>query len=337
MSTNINAGMHNLNKAAASGIAQSNTNVIKKKDETEVNRPVIDKKQLGQTLTTQETATQPPPPTLGKDDIALQQEAQDVLDRQKEGVQQQQYGERQQPQEAERPSFFQSIKNMMRGLWTAEAQVTQKPTTEMQTQQTAPQSQTAQTGKPQLSPQQLLQAWLQLEPTTVQGLEKFLEVEFHHHPDNYQLFMSRQMIQMIKQAKRMIEEEKLARAATLSSKGGDDTESMNNAMLGVSMLGYAYWMRRKSRRGRVGEAEGFAAREGKTDEARGAKGKGGGLAFKNLDQAQQHLKQAERELIQAMNYGTGDEEDIKDLLHKILNISLQIAEMKGEEEVKMAV
>lgn len=84
--------------------------------------------------------------------------------------------------------------------------------------------------------QQTMAALCQLKPDTLAGLGQYLEVEFSHHPESYHLFLQKQMVQMVKQARRTIEEEKL-----LSSVEADSPEVSQRAMTGASLLGSAYY------------------------------------------------------------------------------------------------
>lgn len=173
------------------------------------------------------------------------------------------------------------------------------------------------------SPQQMLTAWLQLEPTTIAGLEKFLEVEFAHYPDNYQLFMNKQMMQMIKQAKRLIEEEKLM--ATLGVTETDTPEAAERAMMGAALLGFVYYQ--VSRKRRLQRKPGAMTRKEKEEISSIGSKKGG---YKNLQQAQNFLKQAEKELQEAMAQGL-DDQVVRPLLERVLDVCSEIAQMQYEK------
>lgn len=187
--------------------------------------------------------------------------------------------------------------------------------------QLPPAASMAQRQAPQL--QQLLQAWLQLDPKTITGLERFLQVEFSHYPEDYQIFMNMRMMTMLRQARRLIEEQKIFGVENEQT-APDTPEGTKRAMVGAAFMGYAYYKVLR-KRARIQDRLGLGVRRNEDGTPM--------TPFGSLQDAMHHLKEAERELQRAMTQGF-DNERIRTLAHRVLDICAGIAEMQVEGAIR---
>ncbi len=181
----------------------------------------------------------------------------------------------------------------------------------------------AQAQAPQL--QELLQSWLQLDPRTIAGLQNFLQVEFSHFPEDSQIFMNVQMMRMLKQARQLIEEQKLRGVSVTEQEQTlpETPEGSQRAMIGASLAGYAYYKVLR-RRTRLQDRLGVGIRiRGKDDEEISIP------LVQNLREALSHLKEAEQNLAQAMAQGLNNDQ-IRVLVQKLLDVYTGIKEMESQ-------
>lgn len=175
-----------------------------------------------------------------------------------------------------------------------------------------------------LSVNRFLSGWTDLSPTTINGLERFLEVEFSYKQDDYKLFLQRQMVKLVSDSNRNIGEQELA---AMHNELPNSETLAKQAMIGVALLGFAYYKLSLKRRKNcpVTPEEFYALEENRViQEIKKRKGE------RRLKKAKTYLKEVERELEGALAEGA-DEETIQDILKKILILSGQISEMAMDE------
>jgi hypothetical protein len=170
--------------------------------------------------------------------------------------------------------------------------------------------------------QRLLQGWLQLDPKTIIGLERFLEVEFSHYPEDYQIFLNMRMMKMLKQARLLMEEQKLFSAEN-DQTSTETADGAKRAMIGAALMGYAYY---KVLRKRARISDRFGLGVGSKGVAGANQGKEKG-PFTSLQEAEYFLKEAEKELHRAMMQGL-DNAQIRQIAEHVLYICAQIAELQ---------
>ncbi len=168
--------------------------------------------------------------------------------------------------------------------------------------------------------QQLLENWLMLSRSSIEAVEKFLTVEFSHLPDNYQIFVKLQLVRLIKDAKKMLEE--FERGGELSDLSGeaDDATVMRHAALTGSPFGIAFVKVKKrgksyldikmelelEGKGKVKEAKENAEVNETEDQ--------GFMA--NVKNARELIEKAEEELKEAIKNGA-DRETIEAIIDKL--------------------
>lgn len=327
------ANLGNMIKAATSGLVQSvtggkNTKESEKSNTSTATGFVNDAEEHSESSTA--TAVK------GNDQVALSDEAQDQSAKTeynnqqtaKQDVQQnfQQNTQLQaQPRVTEQKGQVQgSFVNQKEASEVERAQQTEAPNPQQEVENSQqpgnPQASGA-PGKPAAELQSLLQGWLQLDPKTITGLERFLQVEFTHYPEDYQLFMNMRMMNMLKDARRLIEEQKLASMGNDASQETDTPEGAKRAMIGAALMGYAYY---KVLRKRAKLKDQMSA--GENGILRGPDGEPL-TPFGSLQEAERFLKEAEKELQRAMYQGM-DNDRIRALAGKVMDICAQIGEMQ---------
>lgn len=148
--------------------------------------------------------------------------------------------------------------------------------------------------------QRMVESWLQLDPKSLSGLEKFIEVQFQHSPENSEMFLKFQVMKMLKDARQAIEQNELAVSA--KSKLTDENAKLLN---GASFFGSSF-LKKLGRRPKVSAhlSNTLSVEDGEP------------IFEEGLQAAFQFLKQAESELQKAMNQ-SDNPDSISNLLDQI--------------------
>lgn len=166
-----------------------------------------------------------------------------------------------------------------------------------------------------------LSGWLELLPETVTGLEKFLDVEASHRQDDYQLFLQRQMVKIVKEGRRAMGEQQLS----MVDNNFNDAEAVaKRAIIGEALLGFTFY-KISSKKKELDQPDDTHARE----EEGAAQGLKKHQRERRIRKAKEYLKQVEKELEGALAEVAN--EDTYAILKKILELTSQINEVFPDE------
>lgn len=167
-----------------------------------------------------------------------------------------------------------------------------------------------------------LSGWLELLPETVTGLEKFLDVEASYRQDDYQLFLQRQMVKIVKESRRAMEEQQLS----MVDNNFNDAEAVaKRAIIGEALLGFTFYKISSKKKDKLDQPDDTHARE----EEGAAQGLKKHQRERRIRKAKEYLKQVEKELEGAL--AEGADEDTYAILKKILELTSQINELSPDE------
>lgn len=170
-----------------------------------------------------------------------------------------------------------------------------------------------------------LSGWLELSPETIVGLEKFLAAEASFKQDDYQLYLQRQMVKLVKESRRAMEEQQL----TSAHNNPANAETIaKRTMLGVALLGFAYHKLKGKKKEKLDIPDDDKYAREEEGAVQGVKKR---QTERRIRKAKAYLKQVERELEGALSEGA-DEETLHNILKKILEITNQINELSINEE-----
>lgn len=165
----------------------------------------------------------------------------------------------------------------------------------------------------------LLKTWMYSDPKTLAGLEHFLQVEFSHYSADPEAFLILQLVTMLKQARQLLEEQKLLKDSEVEvSKSA--TEEAELAVFGASLAGVASALtRRKKLQNRT--YIGLEAAYAEDDSSSGM--------LECLQGVIKHLEEAQKGLEKAMARGL-DRQRLQNLIRKILEVCAAIVQVQDE-------
>ncbi len=177
--------------------------------------------------------------------------------------------------------------------------------------------------------QQLLENWLLLSRSSIESVEKFLEVQFAHLPDNYQIFVKLQLVRLIKDAKRILED--FESNLELSGEADDGTVLQHAATTG-SAFGIAFVKLKRKGKSYLDIRSELKVHEREEVNSSSEVNEDKQSFYENIRNARELLQQAERELKEAIRNGA-DKDKIEAIIEKLAEaytIMMELYRPKGK-------
>lgn len=170
--------------------------------------------------------------------------------------------------------------------------------------------------------QRFMNSWLNADNKAIQNLERLLNLQLQLQPNNAEIYVKLQLVKLVKDAKKMVEEYADTRNDPKVSKG--EAEENQHAFMTAGMMAAAVnRMRRKKNKSYTDIREEMKKELEKMGMGNIKEGKS---YYENITRARKLLKDAERELFEAIKNGA-DQETVNRIIEKVADIYSLLSEL----------
>ncbi|MCS7164887.1 MAG: hypothetical protein RMJ51_01190 [Candidatus Calescibacterium sp.] len=169
------------------------------------------------------------------------------------------------------------------------------------------------------STQRFVNTWLNSDARTIQNLERLLNLQLQLQPNNAEIYVKLQLVKLVKDAKKMVEEYTDTRNDPRLPKG--EAEENQHCMITAGMMAAAVNRLRRKRNKSYTDI-----REEMKKELTSLGISEKKSYYENISRARKLLKDVERELFEAIKNGA-DQETINQIIEKVADIYSLLSEL----------